>query len=71
MKLPTINAKTERPTRARPHVEEAHAAVEGDPPVRLNVEMPAALHRAVKMKAAQEGKSIKEVVLTLLARYSS
>lgn len=70
MKIPTISTKTERPTRARPHVVEAHAAVEGKDTARLNVELPAALHRAVKMRAAQEGKTIKEVVLALLADYA-
>lgn len=72
MKLPDMSAKAaERPTRVRPHVEEAHAAVEGEASVRLNVEMPATLHRAVKIRAAQEGKTIKEVVLTLLAGYAN
>ena len=52
------------------HVVAAHAAVEGTDTVRLNVELPGALHRAVKMRAAQEGKSIKEIVLTFLAEYS-
>ena len=70
MKLPTISAKTERPTRARQHVEAAHAAVEEESPVRLNVELPAAIHRAVKIRAAQEGKTIKEVVLAFLSDYS-
>ena len=70
MKLPAINATTERPTRAKEHVVAAHAAVEGTDKVRLNVELPEALHRAVKMRAAQEGKSIKEIVLTFLAEYS-
>ena len=70
MKLPTINATTERPTRAKEHVVAAHAAVEGTDTVRLNVELPGALHRAVKIRAAQEGKSIKEIVLTFLAEYS-
>lgn len=70
MKLPQINAATERPTRAKQHVVAAHAAVEGVDTVRLNVEIPGAMHRALKMRAAQEGKTIKEVVLAFLAEYS-
>jgi len=68
MKLPTISAQG-RPTKAK-HVEAAHAAIEKGPAVRLNVEIPGALHRAVKIKAAQEGKTIKEVVLSFLGEYS-
>lgn len=70
MKLPQISASTERPTRAKQHVVAAHAAVEGTDTVRLNVEIPGAMHRALKMRAAQEGKTIKDVVLTFLAEYS-
>lgn len=70
MKLPTISAKSERPAKQRPHVVEAHAAVEVGALVRLNVEIPESLHRQVKVKAAQDGKTIKQVVLALLAGYA-
>ncbi len=68
--IPTIGANAARPTNNAPHVAKAIAALEGTEEVRLNVSLPGALHRAVKMKAAQEGKTIKEVVLTFLADYS-
>ena len=68
--IPTIGANAARPTNNAPHVSKAIAALEGTEEVRLNVSLPGALHRAVKMKAAQEGKTIKEVVLTFLADYS-
>lgn len=71
MKLPNISAQTERPTKAKRHVEDAHAAAEKQAVVRLNVELPEALHQAIKMKALQEKRTIKEVVLTLLAEYSN
>jgi hypothetical protein len=69
MKTPSIATQAERPTKSK-HVEEAHAAVEKEPAVRLNVELPVALHKAVKMRAIQEGRTIKEVVLSFLSDYS-
>lgn len=67
--IPSIASKSERPPKAK-HVQEAHAAAEKETAVRLNVELPAALHKAVKRKALEEGRTIKEVVLTFLADYS-
>lgn len=70
MKLPTFaDGQTARPNKAK-HVEAAHSAIEKEPEVRLNVAIPESLHRAVKTKAAQQGKSIKEVVLAFLNDYS-
>lgn len=69
--LPTMGANTERPTtKVMPHVKAAHDAVEGIGTVRLNVELPVTLHRAFKMKALQEGRTIKEVVITFITDYS-
>lgn len=68
--LPTMTRKTESTTRTKQHVIEANAAVEGRETVRLNVELPIELHRAIKMKALQEHRTIKEVVLSLLTDYS-
>jgi putative ubiquitin-RnfH superfamily antitoxin RatB of RatAB toxin-antitoxin module len=70
MKTPRVSSPTERPTKTRLHVEDAHAAVEKQALVRLNVELPEALHRAVKMRALQENRTIRDVVLTLLTNYS-
>lgn len=68
--IPTMGTNAARPTNNAPHVIKAIAALEGAEEVRLNVSIPGALHRAVKMRAAQEGKTIKDVVLTFLADYS-
>lgn len=70
MKLPTLaGSQAARPTKAR-HVEAAHSAIEKENEVRLNVAVPESLHRAVKTRAAHEGKSIKQVVLAFLEEYS-
>ncbi len=69
MKTPSIATQSARPPKSK-HVQEAHAAVEKEPAVRLNVELPAGLHKAVKRRALEEGRTIKEVVLTFLADYS-
>jgi hypothetical protein len=68
--IPTIGTNAARPTNNAPHVIKAIAALEGTEEVRLNVSLPSTLHRAVKMRALEEGRTIKEVVLTYLADYS-
>ncbi len=68
--IPAIGTNATRPTNNAPHVNKAIAALEGTEEVRLNVSLPGALHRAVKMRALEEGRTIKEVVLTYLAEYS-
>ncbi len=71
MKLPTLSQQPDRPKAApAPHVAAAHAAVEKTGTVRLNVDLPADLHRRVKAKAAAEGRTLREVVLEFLAGYS-
>ncbi len=68
--IPTIGTNAARPSNNAPHVTKAIAALEGTEEVRLNVSLPGALHRAVKMRALEEGRTIKEVVLTFLTDYS-
>ncbi len=67
--IPAMSANTARPNSA-PHVNKAIAVMQGVEEVRLNVSLPSVLHRAVKIRALQEGRTIKEVVLTFLADYS-
>lgn len=70
MKLPTLaGVQASRPTKAK-HVEAAHLAIEKESEIRLNVAIPESLHRAVKTKTSQEGKTIKQVVLAFLEEYS-
>lgn len=70
--IPTMGTNAARPSKNdAPHLVKAIAALNPDEvEVRLNVSIPGALHRAVKMRALQEGRTIKEVVLTFLADYS-
>lgn len=69
MKLPTLAAgESSRPTKSK-HVKEAHAAVEKEADVRLNVAIPESLHLAVKVKASKEKRTIKEVVMAFLEDY--
>lgn len=68
--IPTMGANTERPTtKVMPHVQAAHDAVEGVDMVRLNVKIPSAVHRAFKTRAAEENRTIQEMILELMTHY--
>ncbi len=68
--IPTMGTNAARPSNNAPHLIKAIESMDGTSTVRLNVEVPVALHRAVKMRALEEGRTIKEVVLSFLADYS-
>lgn len=72
MKKPTLTdvaARPTRPTAPAPHVVAAHAAVHGTTLSRMSLDIPTELHRAVKARAAAEGKPLREAVMELLASY--
>ena len=64
-------ANATRPTNIAPHVIKAHADAEkmSADKARINVEVDGELHRRLKMKALQEGKTIKEIVIALVKAY--
>lgn len=68
---PSIAVQSERPTKK--HVEaviEKTKKESEEKPIRLNVEIPVSLHKSVKAKAAQDGKTMKEIVLAFLTDYA-
>lgn len=66
---PSIATQAQRPSKSK-HVESAHQASEKEPAIRLNVDIPESLHKSVKAKAAQDGKTMREVVLAFLTDYA-
>ena len=49
--------------------EQAIAEVGKEETIRFNALVPASLHKRVKIKVTQEGKSMTEVVIGLLEQY--
>ena len=62
-----LKAKTTR--RNSDSKEQAIAEVGKEETIRFNALVPVSLHRQVKVKVAQEGKSMTEVVIGLLEHY--
>ena len=62
-----LKAKSTR--RESESKEQAIAEVGKEETVRFNALVPTSLHRQVKVKATQEGKSMTEVVIDLLEQY--
>ena len=62
-----LKAKTTR--RKSDSKEQAMTEVGKEETIRFNALVPVSLHRQVKVKATQEGKSMTEVVIVLLEKY--
>jgi predicted HicB family RNase H-like nuclease len=62
-----LSAKKKR--RASRAKDEALSEVTREETMRLNADVPVSLHRRVKLQAAQEGKSITEILITALETY--
>jgi hypothetical protein len=62
---PAINLGLVRPTTT---LSKAAKKLQEGPPVRLVVDLPSALHRAVKLRAVERGMTIRDYVLELLAK---
>lgn len=66
-----LNAKRPSTTRSK-EMEKARAdLLNEDAPktTRLNVEITVPQHRALKARAAEEGRSVKDIVSTLIGDY--
>jgi len=57
--------RASRPSRKSKAAAEAQRLANGKP-ARLSMELPSATHRALKMRAASEGQTIKDYILALL-----
>jgi hypothetical protein len=69
MKRPSLAQAVLPAAAPAPHVLAAHAAVNGEQVVRLSINIPADLHKAVKLRATEDGRSLRDVVLELLSQY--
>jgi predicted HicB family RNase H-like nuclease len=67
MSRPPPKLGLERPTTARAAISKAAAEIEEGPEVQIHVRMTKRVHRAMKMRALQEGVSIRDFILGLLA----
>jgi predicted HicB family RNase H-like nuclease len=64
-----LKAKTSR--RDSSQKQEALEAAAQEETKRLNLEIPASLHKTMKKRAAEEGRSVKDMVLQAINEYLS
>lgn len=64
-----LKAKTSR--RDNLQKQEALEAAAQEETKRLNLEIPASLHKTMKKRAADEGRSVKDMVLQAVNEYLS
>ena len=67
MKAKTNRLALERPSAARSSKEQRALSFDG-PEARLNITLPTAVHARVKIRAAEQRKTIRSYILSLLAK---
>jgi hypothetical protein len=65
VKTKTSRLGIDRPSAARPAKEQRELSFDG-PEARLNITLPMAVHARVKIRAAEQRKTIRSYILSLL-----